>query len=181
MANIAALLSNLGGGNQQGPAVDPFAQLLQSRGATPPPFSSSIQPMDMPNVIQAQAQAQDQSGDFYGMLNSISDRINSNRQAAEDAIAQNAQKAHEEALMRKIQSMIPQPSYGGGGGSSYINTGGINGNPGGGGGGSSSIFPSLPGAGGGFHLPDISGNNPVVATPPDIGRQHMCSVRPDLC
>lgn len=180
MANIAALLQQLqGGGNKQQPMTDPLGQLLQSRGAAPAPFSSGIQSQQMPNLMQQQAHAQDQSSDFYGQLNAISDNVAEQRQAAEDAIARNSAKAQQDALMRKIRSMIPQQvSTGGGGGYS------------GGGGGGGGLLPILPGGsaprsggGGGLLpiLPDIgSGKNgsPWVAAPP---RSRLCDVRPDLC
>lgn len=173
MANIAALLQQLQGGNQ---ASDPLAQMLQSRGAPAAPFSSFLKSQPLPNLMQQQAQAQDQSGDFYGQLNAISDNVSEQRQAAEDSIARNAQKAQQDALMRKIRSMIPQGVSSGGGFS-------------GGGGGSPSI--SLPPGLGSSHksgggipiLPDITGGSrggPVVAGPPSA-REIMCRARPDLC
>lgn len=177
MANIAALLQQLQGGGQQ-QSADPLGQLLASRGAPNAPFSSGIQSQPLPNLIQQQAHAQDQSSDFYTQLNAISDNVSEQRQAAEDMIARNAQKAHDDALMRKIRAMIPQQVNTGGGGYS------------GGGGGGGGLLPILPGGsaprsggGGGLLpiLPDIgSGKNgsPWVAAPP---RSRLCDVRPDLC
>lgn len=166
MANIANLLSTL-----QGNVVDPFSQLLASRGAQQAPFTSQVKPIAQPNLVQQQAQAQDQSTAFYQMLSSISDRINTNRAEAEDAIARNAQKAQEEALMRKIRSMIPSVSYGGSGGFT-------------GGGGSNypiAPFPSLgsssgkKSSGGGILpiLPDITKGGPAVAPPRSGCTSHM--------
>jgi ElaB/YqjD/DUF883 family membrane-anchored ribosome-binding protein len=167
MANIAALLQQLQG-NQQ--IADPLGQLLQSRGAPAAPFSSSIKSQPLPNLVQQQAQAQDQSSDFYSQLNAISDNVTEQRQAAEDMIARNAQKAHDDALLRKIKAMIPQQvSYSGGGGSSYSG-GGYSGGP------SIALPPGLgsssshKSSGGGILpiLPDISGGSkggPSVAGP----------------
>lgn len=170
MANIAALLQQLQGGNQQ---ADPLAQLLQSRGAPAAPFSSFTKPVQLPNSIQQQAQQQDMSSDFYGQLNAISDSVAEQRQAAEDAIAQNAQKAHDDALMRKIKAMIPQGTpYSGGSGS----------------GGNSPAVALPSGFGGGYSkpknnlpiLPDIGKGYPNTA-PPQSAHDRMCSARPDLC
>lgn len=169
MANIAALLQSLQG-NQQN---DPLASLLQSRGAPVAPFSSGVKPIQLPNLVQQQAQAQDQSSDFYGQLNAITDNVTAQRQAAEDAIARNAQKAHDEALMRKIRAMIPQQvSYSGGGLSSGFS--------GGGGGPSISLPPGLGSpshhSGGGSILPilpDITKGSPNVAPPRGGCTPHM--------
>lgn len=180
MANLQFLLSKLQG--QQ--AINPAVQLLQNHQAVQ--TTSGIKPPDLPNVIQAQAQAQDLSPDFYNQLSAISDRIGQNRQEAEDIIAQNAAKAQQEALLRRIRAMIPQPiSTGGGysgysgGGSSYLNpSGSILSNPAGGHSSSGSIFPDITGGGGrdftgGVHLPVIGGNNPVVAPPRGGCTPHM--------
>lgn len=174
MANIAAFLQQLQGGQ----TADPLGQLLQSRGAPAAPFSSGLRSQPLPNLIQQQAHAQDQSSDFYTQLNAISDNVSEQRQAAEDMIARNAQKAQQDALMRKIQAMIPQGVSTGGG---------FAGSSGGAGGGNPSI--SLPpglgsrrksGGGGSILpiLPDITGKGPSVAPP---RHNSLCDVRPDLC
>lgn len=171
MANIGQLLQSLQGRQ----AVDPLSELLQSRGAAAAPFSSGLKPQALPNLVQQQAQAQDQSSDFYNQLQYIADNVNEQRQAAEDSIARNAQKAHDDALMRKIRAMIPQQiSYGGGGGYS-----------GGGGGGYSLPLVAPPSLSGGHKsggsilpiLPDITGGrSPKVAKPctPHMDELGLC-------
>lgn len=167
MANIAALFQQLQGGNPQ--TADPLGQLLQSRGAPAAPFSSTLRSQQLPNLVQQQAQTQDQSSDFYGQLNAISDNVDQQRQAAEDMIARNAQKAHDDALMRKIRAMIPQQvNYSGGGGASYSGGPSIALPPGLGSshssGGGGSILPILP---------DIAKGQPNVAPPRGNCTQHM--------
>lgn len=167
MANIAALLQQLQGGNQA--QADPLGQLLQSRGAPAAPFSSALRSQQLPNLVQQQAQAQDQSSDFYGQLNAISDNVTQQRQAAEDSIARNAQKAQQEALMRKIRSMIPQQINTGGG----FSGGGYSGGP------SIALPPGLGSSGGKKSggilpiLPDISKGQPNVAAPRGNCTPHM--------
>lgn len=153
MANIAALLQTLQGGQVN---ADPLGQLLQSRGAPAAPFSSALRPQQLPNLVQQQAQRQDQSSDFYTQLSAISDRITEQRQAAEDAIARNAQKTHDEALMRKIRAMIPS-----GGGFS-----GVGGGYSGGGGYSSPSIALPPGLGG--HKSGGGGGGGILPILPDI-------------
>lgn len=164
MANIAALLQQLQGGNN---SADPLAALLQSRGAPAAPFSSGLQSQALPNLVQQQAAAQDQSSDFYGQLSAISDRVSEQRQAAEDSIARNAQKAQQEALMRKIRAMIPQQV------NSYSSGSGGYSNP-------SIALP--PGLGNSRRkksgsilpiLPDISKGQPNVAPPRGGCTSHM--------
>lgn len=147
---------------------DPLQALLRRAPDNTPQTTSNVMPPVVPNNFPAIASIDEQGP--YRKLTDIANILAANRDRHDAEAAAEAEKQREAALLRKIQAMIPQPSYGGGGGGytgggggGYSNpSGSIYGNPGGGHSGGGSILPDIGGHDltGGVHLPNVYGHGP---------------------